>query len=121
MKKYLLFAFLGMALCSGFTSCGDDDDDDEISKPSASLTVSPHPLNFTSYSAGSKTITVNSTSSWHANKIGAFISLNPSTGKSGTTKVKVSVTKTSAYRNGKIMFHNNEGKSFNVIVYQRKN
>ena len=116
MKKYLLFAFFGMALCAGFTSCGDDD---EFSKPSATLTVSPHPLNFNSYSAGSKTITVNSTSSWHANKIGAFITLSPSTGKSGTTKVKVSVSKTTSYRNGKIMIHNDEGKSFDVLVYQR--
>lgn len=118
MTKKFFFAALCAMLCIGFASCDKDDDDSGSSgSGSGSLTVSPSSVNFTSYSAGSKTVTVNSSANWHANVIGSFIKVKPSSGSKGTTKVTVSVTKTTAYRSGSITFVGS--RNVKVPVYQR--
>lgn len=130
MKKYLFIPFVCLALCCGLTSCGSDDIEDiekkkeevkEDEKTEAFITCSFSSFNFNSYSSDSKYCIVKSSSAWHANKVGSFISVDPNMGDAGVTSVKVSVSKASSYRNGSITFINDESKLLRVPLYQRKN
>lgn len=112
MKKVLLSM---LALCIVFSGC-EKDDDEGGSSSSTAISVSPSTLRF-SKSAGTGYVYVTAAKKWNANGFTLNCDCSPHTGNAGTTRVCVTVKRTSVSSTHTIRFSSG-GKSTILTVKQ---